>query len=71
MCNTGAPIPPEALPHLFERFYRVDPSRTRDSGGHGLGLAIAASIAGHHRGKIAVESSAEAGTRFTVTLPTE
>ena len=69
--NTGAPIPPEALPHLFERFYRVDPSRTRESGGHGLGLPIAASITEHHKGKITVESSEGAGTRFTVTLPAE
>ena len=69
--NTGAPIPPEALPHLFERFYRVDPSRTRESGGHGLGLSIAASITGQHRGKISVERTAEAGTCFTVILPAE
>ena len=67
--NTGAPIPPEALPHLFERFYRVDSARARQTGGHGLGLSIAASIVQRHRGKIAAASSAEEGTTFTVSLP--
>lgn len=69
VCNTGEPIPAEALPHLFERFYRVDSSRDRASGGYGLGLSIAAAIVRRHRGRIGAESSAEKGTRFTVTLP--
>lgn len=48
--NTGAPIPPEHLPHLFERFYRADAARDRSQGGYGLGLAIARSITETHRG---------------------
>lgn len=67
--NTGEPIPPEHLPHLFERFYRADPSRDRSQGGYGLGLAIAKSIVETHRGKISVASSAASGTTFTVLLP--
>lgn len=67
--NTGDPIPPEALPHLFERFYRLDSARARETGGYGLGLAIAASVAESHKGKISVTSTAAEGTAFTVTLP--
>ena len=67
--NTGAPIPPEHLPHLFERFYRADAARDRSRGGYGLGLAIAKSIVDGHRGKISVTSTAESGTTFTVLLP--
>lgn len=67
--NTGAPIPPEHLPRLFERFYRADPSRSRDQGGYGLGLAIAHSITGRHRGRITVDSQEKTGTTFTVWLP--
>ncbi len=66
--NTGAPIAPEHLAHLFERFYRADPSRSREQGGYGLGLAIAQSIVERHRGRIAV-ASGEEGTTFTVWLP--
>ena len=67
--NTGAPIAPEHLPHLFERFYRSDDSRARTSGGYGLGLAIAKSIVDGHKGGINVTSTGEAGTEFTVKLP--
>lgn len=67
--NTGAPIPAEAQPHLFERFYRADAARSRDAGGYGLGLSIAAAIVEDHRGKIAVRSESGEGTAFTVTLP--
>lgn len=67
--NTGEPIPPEHLPHLFERFYRADAARDRAQGGYGLGLAIAKAITEHHRGKISVSSSSESGTIFTVILP--
>ncbi len=65
--NRGETIPPEKLPHLFDRFYRVDESRT---GGEsfGLGLAIARTIVQGHRGSIGC-TSAEGVTRFTVTLP--
>ncbi len=65
--NTGTPIPEEELPHLFERFYRVD--RARSAGGYGLGLSIAQSIVKEHDGKIAVASAAETGTTFTITFP--
>jgi signal transduction histidine kinase len=69
--NPGPAIPPEDLPHLFERFYRVDAARDRSTGGYGLGLSIAQSIAQRHRGKITVVSTQETGTAFTVTLPVE
>ena len=67
--NTGKAIPEEALPHLFERFYRTDKSRARTDGGYGLGLAIAQTIAKNHRGKITVVSAKNLGTSFTVTFP--
>jgi len=54
---------------LFERFYRTDHSRTKETGGYGLGLSIAAAIVQNHQGKIHVTSSAEKGTIFTVDLP--
>lgn len=67
--NTGTAIDAADLPHVFDRFYRADKSRARETGGFGLGLAIAREIAREHKGDITVESSAEAGTSFTVTLP--
>jgi two-component system sensor histidine kinase CiaH len=67
--NTGEPIPPEHLRHLFERFYRVDASRARSDGGYGLGLSIAQSITEAHKGKLNVESTLSAGTTFTLVLP--
>lgn len=66
--NTGAPIPPDKLAHLFERFYRADDSRSREKGGYGLGLAIAHSIVETHKGRITVQSGND-GTVFTVLLP--
>ena len=65
--NPGDPIPPDKLPHLFDRFYRVDDART-GAGGFGLGLAIAQQIVRRHKGAITAASDARA-TRFTVTLP--
>ncbi|WP_206110045.1 sensor histidine kinase [Paenibacillus albicereus] len=69
VANTGAPIPRESLPHLFERFYKVDKSRTREGGGSGLGLAISRKIVELHGGSIAASSDEEAGTALTVRLP--
>ncbi|MCY0966715.1 heavy metal sensor histidine kinase [Parathalassolituus penaei] len=66
--NPGAPIPPEHLPHLFERFYRVDGSRQRITDGTGLGLAITRSIAQLHGGFVNVSSDAHE-TRFNLLLP--
>jgi heavy metal sensor kinase len=67
--DDGPGIPAEALPHLFERFYRVDPDRSREKGGSGLGLAIAHAIVVEHGGTIAAESTEGSGSVFTVTLP--
>jgi two-component system OmpR family sensor kinase len=67
--DTGAGIPPEALPRIFERFYRVDDARSREAGGTGLGLCIARTIAEAHEGRIGVESVPGVGSTFTVRLP--
>jgi len=67
--DTGSGIPPEHLPHIFERFYRVDKARSRSEGGVGLGLAIAEHIAELHGGSIRVASELGKGTIFTVSLP--
>lgn len=67
--NTGEPIPAEYLPRLFERFYRTDGGRARSTGGFGLGLAIAKSIADTHYAAISVVSTAQNGTTFTVKFP--
>jgi two-component system heavy metal sensor histidine kinase CusS len=66
--NPGAQIPPEHLPRLFDRFYRVDPSRQKASDGAGLGLAITKSIVDAHRGSIEAISS-ETMTQFKITFP--
>ena len=68
VADTGIGIPPEALPHVFERFFRADPSRNRDLGGAGLGLAIARWIAERHNATIAAESTPGAGSIFRVTF---
>ena len=67
--DTGSGIPAEHLPHLFEPFYRADPSRDRSERGTGLGLAIAHEIAGAHNGSMTVESAVGEGTTFEVVLP--
>jgi len=67
--DTGSGIAAEALPHLFERFYRGDRARSRQDGGFGLGLAIVKWIAESHGGTVAVESTVGAGSTFTVSLP--
>jgi heavy metal sensor kinase len=68
--DTGAGISPEHLPHIFDRFYRMDRSRKRDQGGFGLGLAIARQIAQLHGGEITVSSQVGVGSQFMVILPT-
>jgi heavy metal sensor kinase len=67
--DTGTGIAPEALPHLFDRFYRGDPARSRQDGGFGLGLAIVKWVAESHGGTVEVSSQPGAGSTFTVTLP--
>lgn len=67
--DTGTGIDPEHLPHLFDRFYRADEGRSRDSGGMGLGLAISKQLVEAHGGAIQVESTLGTGTVFTITLP--
>ncbi len=67
--NTDSVIPAADLPHIFERFYRVEKSRAQGVDGTGLGLAIAQEIVAAHEGEIAATSSAEEGTSFTVILP--
>jgi two-component system sensor histidine kinase VicK len=68
--DTGIGIPPGELERIFDRFYRVDPSRSRESGGSGLGLAIAREIVEGHGGRIAAESAGR-GSTFRFTLPRE
>jgi heavy metal sensor kinase len=67
--DTGIGIPAEDIPLIFERFYRVDKSRSRSEGGSGLGLAICRHIAEAHGGKIEVESRVGGGSTFSVWLP--
>jgi two-component system sensor histidine kinase SenX3 len=67
--DTGIGIPSRDLDRVFERFYRVDPARSRETGGTGLGLAIVRHVAGSHDGEVRVESVLGAGSTFTVTLP--
>lgn len=68
--DDGEGIPPEALPLVFERFYRVDPSRARSTGGTGLGLTIAKQLVEAHGGSITAESNYGRGTTVSFTLPT-
>jgi len=69
--DTGPGIPEDDLPHIFERFYRVDKSRDRDRGGAGLGLAIAKTILELHDRTLEVESTVQEGTTFRFRLPVE
>jgi signal transduction histidine kinase len=69
VADTGEGIPAEDLPNIFERFYRVDKSRTRATGGSGLGLTIAKRLVEAHGGKIEVQSELGKGSRFSFTIP--
>jgi signal transduction histidine kinase len=67
--DSGVGIPPEAVAHVFDRFYRADKARSREMGGSGLGLAIARWIAEKHGGRISLDSEPGKGTNVTVDLP--
>jgi len=69
--DEGAGISPEALPHVFDRFYRADDARARAQGGSGLGLAIARAIAEAHHGTLTAASVLGAGSAFVLRLPRE
>ena len=67
--DNGIGIPPADLPHIFERFYRVDKARSRELGGTGLGLSIVKHIVQSHAGRVWAESQIEKGSTFYFTLP--
>jgi two-component system phosphate regulon sensor histidine kinase PhoR len=67
--DTGQGIAPEHLPRLTERFYRVDRSRSRESGGTGLGLAIVKHVMQRHGGELRIESQLGVGSRFELAFP--
>jgi heavy metal sensor kinase len=69
IADTGEGIAPEHIPYIFDRFYRADQARSRDSGGVGLGLAIVKEIVAGHGGEVAVKSEVHKGTLFTIRLP--
>ncbi len=71
VADTGSGIPAEELPRVFDRFYRVDRSRTRSSGGTGLGLSVAKQLVEAHGGRIWAESKPGAGSAFHFTLPVD
>jgi heavy metal sensor kinase len=67
--DTGVGIPAPALPHIFDRFYRVDEARSREDGGAGLGLSIVKSICSAHRAEIEVDSELGRGSRMRLKIP--
>jgi len=71
VADNGIGIAPEHLPHLGERFYRVDTARTRAEGGTGLGLSICRSIVQAHHGDLTIQSQLGVGTAVTITLPSD
>ncbi|MDQ7864663.1 sensor histidine kinase [Peribacillus frigoritolerans] len=66
--DQGVGIPPEDVPHIFDRLYRVEKSRARDTGGFGLGLSIVKQLVEVQGGTISVKSNLEQGTCFTITF---
>ncbi len=71
VADTGEGIPPEHLPHIFERFYRVESSRSRSEGGVGLGLAIVKQMVQAHGGRVRAASEPGRGSTFTVEIPAD
>jgi two-component system sensor histidine kinase BaeS len=69
VADTGPGISPEDLPHVFERFWRADKVRSRETGGTGLGLTIAKQIADLHGARLGVQSEVGRGSVFTIRLP--
>jgi two-component system phosphate regulon sensor histidine kinase PhoR len=67
--DTGVGIPKRSINRVFERFYRVDVARSRETGGTGLGLAIVKHVAETHGGSVAVESELAVGSTFHLVLP--
>jgi signal transduction histidine kinase len=69
VADTGVGIPAEHVPRIFERFYRVDPARTRASGGTGLGLALVRNAVERSGGTVEISSAVGHGTKLTIRLP--
>ena len=69
VADTGAGIGPDDLPHVFDRFWRADTSRTRETGGSGLGLAICRELIEAHGGTVTAASELGEGSTFTIRLP--
>lgn len=69
--DTGPGIAPEHIPRLTERFYRIDRSRSRDTGGTGLGLAIVKHVAQRHGAELTIASTPGHGSKFSIIFPLE
>ncbi|HMC04778.1 MAG TPA: ATP-binding protein, partial [Actinomycetota bacterium] len=69
VADTGPGIPSKDLSRIFERFYRVDRARSRETGGTGLGLSIVRHVVEQHNGWVQVESELGRGSRFVLTMP--